>query len=307
MVISPLPLREEELDFPAVVELNVGGSHFAASLETLRGGHVRRPGCDIVGDSMLSAMFSGRVPTRRDAEGRFFIDRDGRHFHHILNYLRDGTLPTALSQAQRLEVAREASFYGLEALADHLRAHLQVLSAFESATGRDSGPDGTDCDVFLRPLSATEAAERVLNTCLEEWPEFPEFVRRVLDQLLVAAGVSPELNESSSPVGPTGGYGGESDASPQRWSSHALVFDESCATSLQADTLAAAQIELAHVDAHSKAWRWSERRAGVNTVARVKLLRCHLQRLGYTCRIVPILDKEEVSAYILQVELPIPP
>eukprot|EP00971_Amphidinium_carterae_P219987 4367012-Amphidinium_carterae.1 len=45
---------------------------------------------------------------------------------------------------------------------------------------------------------------------------------------------------------------------------------------------------------------------GVNSVVRAKLLRCHLQRLGYTCRIMPVFDKREIVAYVLQVELPMP-
>jgi hypothetical protein len=34
-------------------------------------------------------MFSGRFELKKDSEGRYFIDRDGRHFVYILNYLRD--------------------------------------------------------------------------------------------------------------------------------------------------------------------------------------------------------------------------
>ncbi|CAJ1346347.1 unnamed protein product [Effrenium voratum] len=56
------------------------------------------------------------LPVLRDADGSFFIDRDGRQFHHILNYLRDGTLPIGLSRVDRLELLREADFYGLKAL-----------------------------------------------------------------------------------------------------------------------------------------------------------------------------------------------
>jgi len=43
-------------------------------------------------DSMLAAMFSGRhnLEYMQCKDGSFFIDRDGTHFRHILNYLRDG-------------------------------------------------------------------------------------------------------------------------------------------------------------------------------------------------------------------------
>lgn len=56
--------------FPEVIPLNVGGTHFTTRLSTLRRYE----------DTMLAAMFSGRHHIPRDAEGRFFIDRDGKYF-----------------------------------------------------------------------------------------------------------------------------------------------------------------------------------------------------------------------------------
>ena len=45
---------------------------------------------------MLAAMFSGRHELDTDSEGRYFIDRDGKYFKYILNFLRDGNqLPSA--------------------------------------------------------------------------------------------------------------------------------------------------------------------------------------------------------------------
>lgn len=294
--------------FPAIVHLNVGGSNFTTSLATLQG---QRFGMEAdTGGCMLTAMFSGRMPTRLDGDGRFFIDRDGRHFHHILNYLRDGKFPRSLTPADRLELEREASFFGLEALAAHLRADLRTPEAafrvveadgdasldafaacgeaFETIAGLTQS-----CVPSGKILSAAEAADTVLNHCLEDWPEFPKYVRNLACRLLAAGGVSQQEEASEADVE------GRSPA-------HAVAIDEAIAASLQADALAEVQIELAHVDPHSKAWRWSERRFGVNSVLRAKLLRCHLQRLGFCCRVVPVFDKKEVAAYVLQVELPIP-
>ena len=39
-------------------------------------------------------MFSGQPKLRSDAEGRYFIDRDGTHFGAILEFLRTERLPT---------------------------------------------------------------------------------------------------------------------------------------------------------------------------------------------------------------------
>jgi len=64
------------------IQLNVGGKRFETSLGTL---------C-MVPDSMLAAMFSGRHALTADEDGSYFIDRDGKHFGHILNFLRQGTI-----------------------------------------------------------------------------------------------------------------------------------------------------------------------------------------------------------------------
>lgn len=45
-------------------------------------------------------------------QGYIFVDRDGKHFRHILNWLRDGIFPT-LTEAKFLELLREAEYYQL--------------------------------------------------------------------------------------------------------------------------------------------------------------------------------------------------
>lgn len=64
--------------FESTIKLNVGGHPFFTSLSTLR----QYP------DTMLGAMFSGRHTVLPDADGSYFIDRDGTHFRYILNLLR---------------------------------------------------------------------------------------------------------------------------------------------------------------------------------------------------------------------------
>ena len=57
------------------VVLDVGGTKFATRLSTLQAGEAE--------GSMLGAMFSGRHPLEKDEDGSYFIDRDGRTFHHV--------------------------------------------------------------------------------------------------------------------------------------------------------------------------------------------------------------------------------
>ncbi|XP_062521752.1 uncharacterized protein LOC134196590 [Corticium candelabrum] len=93
----------------SLVKLNVGGHKFTTSLTTLRS----QP------DSMLAAMFSGRHQLSTDEDGAYFIDRDGTHYRHILNYLRDDTnLEETLPQKKReqIELLKEAQYCQLNKL-----------------------------------------------------------------------------------------------------------------------------------------------------------------------------------------------
>ncbi|XP_012736890.3 BTB/POZ domain-containing protein KCTD7 [Fundulus heteroclitus] len=106
------PLRsslntQEQQEFPEVISLNVGGTYFTTRLSTLRRYE----------DTMLAAMFSGRHYIPRDAEGRYFIDRDGAFFGDILNFLREGELP---HQDRVRAVHREAQYYAIGPLLDSL-------------------------------------------------------------------------------------------------------------------------------------------------------------------------------------------
>jgi len=107
---SPTDFSSSPLDTkvnPNLVLLDVGGSLYSTTLATLTS----------YPDSMLGRMFSGKFPVRIcDEDSRVFIDRDGTHFHYILNYLRD---PFNFSlkirdKAIREEIRAEAQYYGLE-------------------------------------------------------------------------------------------------------------------------------------------------------------------------------------------------
>ena len=88
-----------------IVELNVGGTHFETTLSTL-----------LKGETVLSAMISGKLPVREDRDGKVFIDRDPKHFNRILNFLRDGDVPLPATQTELEELKREAEFYCIDSL-----------------------------------------------------------------------------------------------------------------------------------------------------------------------------------------------
>eukprot|EP01032_Pedospumella_encystans_P010209 gene10209-11949_t len=94
--------------FEPKVKLDVGGVKFTTSLTTLR----RFP------DTMLGAMFSGRHALPVDEDGYHFIDRDGTHFGHILNYLRSPETfrGCPLTVEALTQLRWECDFYGLREL-----------------------------------------------------------------------------------------------------------------------------------------------------------------------------------------------
>jgi hypothetical protein len=95
------------------VELNIGGYRFQTSVETLR----RLP------HTFFDAYFSGRYAQDVCNDGSIFVDRDGAHFGHVLEYMRDGVVsvaePGASSSVPLLRaLKREFGFYCIELCAE---------------------------------------------------------------------------------------------------------------------------------------------------------------------------------------------
>lgn len=58
--------------------------------------------------------------------GWILIDRCGKHFGTILNYLRDGVVPLPESRRETEELLAEAKYYLVQGLVDECQAALQV-------------------------------------------------------------------------------------------------------------------------------------------------------------------------------------
>ncbi|XP_051924753.1 BTB/POZ domain-containing adapter for CUL3-mediated RhoA degradation protein 3 isoform X2 [Hippocampus zosterae] len=102
------------------VKLNVGGALYYTTMQTLT-----------KQDTMLKAMFSGRMEVLTDSEGWILIDRCGKHFGTILNYLRDGAVPLPDSRRETEELLAEAKYYLVQGLADECTAALQNKETYE--------------------------------------------------------------------------------------------------------------------------------------------------------------------------------
>ncbi|XP_069089993.1 BTB/POZ domain-containing protein KCTD3 [Pleurodeles waltl] len=91
-----------------IIELNVGGTRFSTSRQTLMW----------IPDSFFSSLLSGRISTLRDETGAIFIDRDPAAFAPILNFLRTKELDL---RGVSISVLRhEAEFYGITPLVRRL-------------------------------------------------------------------------------------------------------------------------------------------------------------------------------------------
>ncbi|EMP36752.1 BTB/POZ domain-containing protein KCTD4 [Chelonia mydas] len=95
-----------------LITLNVGGYLYITQKQTL----TKYP------DSFLEGVVNGKIVCPFDADGHYFIDRDGLLFRHILNFLRNGELllPEGFRENQLL--AQEADFFQLKMLADAVKS-----------------------------------------------------------------------------------------------------------------------------------------------------------------------------------------
>jgi hypothetical protein len=105
------PSISDSQDQPSIVKLNVGGQFFQTTRSTL-----------VKYDSMLSTMFSGRHVLMPTDDGCYFIDRSGRHFDTILNFMRDGRVSVPRDPVFLSELLQEAEYYCLQVLIDAIEA-----------------------------------------------------------------------------------------------------------------------------------------------------------------------------------------
>ena len=101
------------------IGLNVGGKVYKTSTTTL----TRDPNC------FFALMLSGRIPSAKDDQDNYLIDRDGEVFLDVLNYLRCDklVLPEGFNELRLIEC--EADFFMLPSLKEAVRELLGEDSA----------------------------------------------------------------------------------------------------------------------------------------------------------------------------------
>uniref|UniRef100_A0A3P9MAA7 BTB/POZ domain-containing adapter for CUL3-mediated RhoA degradation protein 1 n=1 Tax=Oryzias latipes TaxID=8090 RepID=A0A3P9MAA7_ORYLA len=96
------------------VKLNVGGTLHYTTVQTLS-----------KEDSLLRRICNGETEATIDPEGWVVLDRCGRHFGVVLNFLRDGSVPLPDECRELDEVLKEAQYYQIQGLVQHCLSAMQ--------------------------------------------------------------------------------------------------------------------------------------------------------------------------------------
>lgn len=99
------------------------------------------------------------MPIETTDDGAVFIDRDGEHFKHILQYLRQGYVTVDPGSRVAKELAVEAEYYGMGNLARLLRAQLfDVETVLGPAIVRDREREAEIRAWFQQAVKARESS-----------------------------------------------------------------------------------------------------------------------------------------------------
>lgn len=88
-----------------IIRLNIGGVQYTTTRATLSSR----------GSNFFGPLFDGKFGQLKDAFGAYFIDRNGRWFGPILDYLRQGVLLLP-SDVKIEQIVEEAKFYAIDLL-----------------------------------------------------------------------------------------------------------------------------------------------------------------------------------------------
>ena len=171
-----------------IVKLNVGGTKFLSTEQTLSRG-----------DNFFTGLLSGKIPSVKDEDGFFFIDRDGRVFGVLLEFLRTGRLRLGPGVDEQ-DVLVEASFYSI-----NLHA-FSPLSDAALCRWLDAKQSNANAKQWSKYPELGELRERVLDAFRHEqqhgegvfqfcfYPEMSEFgsVSKFISKLIAEDEVSPE-------------------------------------------------------------------------------------------------------------------
>ena len=164
----------------APVHVDVGGFLYTTSLETLV---TKFP------QSRLAKMFTGEVPISFDSStNRYFIDRDGRSFRHILNYCRTGGLVLPENFEELDLLYREAQYFHIPSLVSAVWRQMRLrgqAAAGQEVPSKESPKSTTNVECVTVRVSTVSTGERVAITARKE------LLADVLPELFTGSGDDP--------------------------------------------------------------------------------------------------------------------
>jgi len=99
--------------------------------------------------------------------GWILIDRCGKHFGTILNYLRDGAVPLPETRRETEELLAEAKYYLVQGLADECTAALQVKPPLAWKMTVEESYEQTSSHFHTSPLLSYESTHITFNSTHE--------------------------------------------------------------------------------------------------------------------------------------------
>ncbi|BFZ12623.1 hypothetical protein BsWGS_15662 [Bradybaena similaris] len=173
--IAGVPCPATPTRYTAPVHIDVGGCIYTSSLETL----TRFP------ESKLARMFNGSIPIVLDTlKQHYFIDRDGKLFRYILNYLRTQRLVVPMEFDEYEQLYEEARYYELAGMLKDLESIKKSKdinkTVHEIKTERGTTQEFIDCiAVSISPDLGERICLSAERPLIEEI--FPELCTALMD------------------------------------------------------------------------------------------------------------------------------
>ncbi|KAG0600851.1 hypothetical protein M758_11G065900 [Ceratodon purpureus] len=162
--------------------LDVGGTVFSTTRSTL----TKRDKGSVLALLISRSCREKRSVMPRSAPASTFIDRDGTHFRHVLNWLRDGVVTPELDRTTYHELRREAEYYELPGLVEAIKVllvskceeedtakpemrRLDVIKCLQFGNVRMRGVDLSGQNLSKLDLSGVDFSHcRLINTNFEK-------------------------------------------------------------------------------------------------------------------------------------------
>ena len=104
-----------------IINLNVGGTIFTTTTATLLETNCNNQ------PNYFHGLLHQQTTKLLDTQGNYFIDRDPTYFQYMLNTLRDGSVILPQERHVLEVMLKEAQFFSIQPLVDHLEATLQEM------------------------------------------------------------------------------------------------------------------------------------------------------------------------------------